>query len=256
MTAPHYIQHTAVIAARREIAPGVWDILLDTPIAALAAPGQFVNIRCGAHTLRRPISIAGIDKESGQLRLIFEVRGGGTAQMAQRQTGESLDLIGPLGRGWPLVEPSSRAVLVGGGIGTPPLLPLAQYYGENAAVITGFRGGKSAILQQDFAAATEKAPLLCTDDGSAGFYGFTTQLLERHLAENAAEILYTCGPAVMMKRVAEIAAEHGIRCYVSMEERMACGVGACLGCVCKTKNGHTRVCADGPVFESAEIIWP
>ena len=161
----------------------------------------------------------------GILRLVFEIRGKGTAWLAQRQTGDNLDIVGPLGHGFPAADPAKKAVLVGGGIGTPPLLPVARFYGGNATVITGFRNGAAAILQEDFAAAGAHT-VLCTDDGSAGFHGFTTQALEQHLAQNACDVVYTCGPKVMMKGVAAIAADRGISCYVSMEERMGCGVGA------------------------------
>ena len=179
--------------------------------------------------------------------------------LSQRQAGEELDLVGPLGHGFPLMDRNSRAVLVGGGIGTPPLLPLAQRYGSGATAITGFRSGTAAILQDDLA-GTGADCRLCTDDGSAGFHGFTTQMLEQRLNEGACDVVYTCGPKVMMKRVAAMALERGIPCYVSMEERMGCGVGACLGCVCGTKapDGEkkmTRVCLNGPVFDAREVVW-
>lgn len=255
-----YTQENARILAMTELAPGIWNLILSAPaIAGAAASGQFVTVRCDGYELRRPISICGFDSDMGILRLVFEVRGKGTEWMAQRRVGEVLDLVGPLGHGFPLFDQEKRAVLIGGGIGTPPLLPLAHYYGRNAVAITGFRAGAAAILQNDFAAAGAKV-LLCTDDGSAGFHGFTTQALVQRLEHNPCDVIYTCGPKIMMKRVADTALAAGIPCYVSMEERMACGVGACLGCACKTRDEQgdprmTRVCLNGPVFASSEVDW-
>ncbi len=255
-----YTQEFAKLLHKAELAPGVFSFTLSAPqIAGAAAAGQFVNLVCDGYTLRRPISICGFDAGLGVLRLVFEVRGKGTAWLAERQAGDTLDLVGPLGHGFPLLEASKWAVLVGGGIGTPPLLPLAQHYGKNAAVITGFRSGSAAILQADMQAAGAHT-ILCTDDGSAGFHGFTTQALEQYLESAACDVVYTCGPKVMMRGVAAIAEKKGIPCYVSMEERMACGVGACLGCACKTKDkaGNpqiARVCLNGPVFEAGEVDW-
>lgn len=255
-----YTQEYAKILYIAETAPGIYNMTLAAPvIAGAAAPGQFVNILCEPYTLRRPISICGFDAGLGVLRLVFEIRGKGTRWLAGREKGETLDLVGPLGHGFPLLGKDKKAVLVGGGIGTPPLLPLAQYYGKNAVAITGFRTAQAAILQADFEAAGAAA-VLCTDDGSAGLHGFTTQALEKHLAQSPCDVVYTCGPKVMMKGVAGLAEARGIPCYVSMEERMACGVGACLGCACKTKDeaGNpqiSRVCLNGPVFESKGVDW-
>lgn len=255
-----YTQENGKLLDKAEIAPGVFRYVLHAPvIAGAAAPGQFVNVLCDPFTLRRPISLCRFDAEKGAVCLVFEVRGKGTAWLADRETGETIDLVGPLGHGFPLLEPAARAVLVGGGIGTPPLLPLALHYGENATAITGFRGASAAILQEELAAAGSRT-VLCTDDGSSGFHGFTTQALERHLETHPCDVLYTCGPRGMMRGVARLAEERGIPCYVSMEERMACGVGACLGCACKTKDeaGNpliARVCLNGPVFSSKEVDW-
>ncbi len=259
-TAMRYTQEQAAILHMEEIAPGIHNIVLSAKtIASAAAAGQFVQILCEPYQLRRPISIAGFDPALGILRLIFEVRGKGTAWLAERRAGESLDLIGPLGHGFPLDSPSKKAVLVGGGIGTPPLLPVARFYGDNATVITGFRTASAAILQGDFAASGAET-VLCTDDGTAGFHGFTTQALEQRLARSPADVLYVCGPKGMMKEAARLAEAAGAVCYVSMEERMGCGIGACLGCTCKTKNDRgetqmTRVCLNGPVFRSTEVDW-
>lgn len=254
-----YTQEIGTIIKKAETARGVFDVTLHSPIIAkAAAAGQFVDVLCDGFPLRRPISLCGFDSENETIRLVFEVRGRGTEWLSKLQTGESMDIIGPLGHGFSMTDASKKAVIVGGGIGTPPLLPIARFYGENATVITGFRSASAAVLQKDFLDAGAKT-ILCTDDGSAGFHGFTTQALERHLEENQCDILYTCGPKIMMRVVARLAEARGIPCQVSMEERMGCGVGACLCCVCGTKDGKgkhlTRVCLNGPVFSSSEVDW-
>lgn len=254
-----YTQEVCGISFKKQIAPGIFDIVLSSPkIAQAAKAGQFVNILCDGLTLRRPISICAIEKEEGNIRIIFEVRGKGTDWLSKCSEGDVLDIIGPLGHGFLLKDSSKKVVIIGGGIGTPPLLPIAKFYGENATVITGFRTASAAILQEDFSAVGADT-ILCTDDGSAGIHGFTTQALERYLNKNSCDLIYTCGPKVMMKGVAMLAAQHNIPCQVSMEERMGCGIGACLCCVCGTKDDKgkhlSRVCLNGPVFSSTEVDW-
>lgn len=254
-----YTQETGTLLSKAEIARGIFDYTVHLPqIAGAATPGRFVNILCEGHTLRRPISICGYDAQAGTLRLVFEVRGKGTQWLSKREIGEKIDVVGPLGHGFSLIDSHKKAVVVGGGIGTPPLLPIAQFYGANATAITGFRNQSIVSLQADLA-ATGARTVLCTDDGSAGFHGFTTQALERHLQEHPCDIIYTCGPKPMMRGVAQIAGQRGIPCFVSMEERMGCGVGACLCCATATqdhKGSHmTRVCLNGPVFNAEEVDW-
>ena len=254
-----YTQETGEILQKKEIAPGIYDITVNLPkIAKAASVGQFVNISCGGFTLRRPISLCGFDQKLGTVRLVFEVRGEGTKCLAEYSVGDMLDVVGPLGHGFSMTDSAKKAVIVGGGIGTPPLLPVAEFYRQNAVVITGFRTASAAILQQDFAAAGAKT-ILCTDDGSAGYHGFTTQALEEYLDENGCDIIYTCGPRAMMKGIAKLALERGIDCQVSLEERMGCGVGVCMCCVCATKGKkgmqYSRVCLNGPVFSASEVDW-
>lgn len=253
-----YVQEMCTLMYKQQLTDTVWSFTLKAPaIASKAECGQFVNVLCDPFQLRRPISIGGFDADMGILRLVFEVRGKGTDWLAQVPEGAKLDLLGPLGHGFPLVGKDKRAVMIGGGIGTPPLLPLCRYYGKNGVLISGFRNADAVILEAD-ANAFGARTVVCTDDGSAGFAGFTTQALEEEFKNGTFDVVYTCGPKIMMKKVAELAEKYGVLCYVSMEERMACGVGACLGCACKTKNedGSTamsRVCMCGPVFEASEV---
>lgn len=245
------------VIGKKSIAAGIYDYLLYAPeIASAAKCGQFVNIRSEGHFLRRPISICGFDPKKGTLRLVFEVRGGGTRDIARINEGDIMDIVGPLGgKGFDLS--GKTAVIVGGGIGTPPLLPIAEHYGSACTVITGFRSANAAILQRDFA-ATGAEVILCTDDGTAGRKGFVTEALDEVLSRTAPDIIYACGPMPMIKGVAKRGTERKIRTQVSLEERMGCGVGGCLVCVCPTigEDGnmvYSHVCKNGPVFEAHEL---
>ena len=252
-----YTQSLYPIVRKQNLARGVYDYTVHCPeMAAEAVPGQFVHIRVPGHMLRRPISICGIDREKGNLRLVMEVRGEGTEILSRLNEGELIDLMGPLGHGFTLLAPEKKAVVIGGGIGVPPLLSTIAHYGRNGTAITGFRSASAVILQEDFQASGVKT-VLCTDDGTMGEKGFVTGALQKLLETETPDILYACGPMPMLKAVAKMAEEKGITCEISLEERMACGVGACLGCACRTvKNGvegYSHVCKDGPVFNSREV---
>ncbi len=255
-----YTQGKYLIINKKAIAKGIFDFtILCKEVAEIAKPGQFVHILAGGHTLRRPVSIASINPEKGTIRIIFEVRGKGTEEISRLNINEMIDMIAPLGgRGFKLLDKEKKAVCIGGGIGTPPMLALAEYYQENATVISGFKNSSIAILQKDFA-DTGANTILCTDDGSAGKKGFVTEALKEYIANEKPDIIYACGPHPMLKAIVMISQENNIETQVSLEERMGCGVGACLVCACKTvRNGEeymAHVCQDGPVFDSKEVIW-
>ena len=254
-----YTQGQYIIADKTAIAREIYSFTISCPeVAAVACPGQFVHIRAKGYTLRRPISICGIDKEKGTLRIVFEIRGEGTAEIAKLNKGDLIDMLAPLGHGF-TVEPSyNKEVLIGGGIGTPPMLPLAKAYGDKAVAISGFRNASAVILQDDFR-KTGAETILCTDDGSAGIHGFVTQPLKELAEKGGIDAVYACGPMPMLKGVAAICKENGIFCQISLEERMACGIGACLGCACRTVRNDeeyfAHVCKDGPVFNAEEVLW-
>lgn len=254
----NYQQGSYKILCKREIAKGAFDMTILCPaIAAMAVPGQFVHVKAEGFTLRRPISICAIDAEKGTIRIVFEVRGKGTAEIAANAEGGMLDIMAPLGNGFTLLDKSAKAVLVGGGIGTPPMVDLAQHYGANATAIVGFRSAAHCILTADFEQAGAPC-ILCTDDGSAGLHGLVTVPLRERLAAGNTDIVYACGPTPMLKAVAALAKEFDVRCQLSLEERMGCGVGACLVCACKTvrhgEENYEHVCKNGPVFESSEVV--
>ncbi len=255
-----YTQGIYPILSKKSIAAEIYDMTILCPeIAKAAQCGQFVNIKADGFMLRRPISICGIDKEKGTLRIIFEVRGKGTKALSQLSEGQMIDIVAPLGgRGFTLLDNNKKAVIIGGGIGNPPMLPIAEHYGDNSVVISGFRNAAAVILQNDFS-KTGAETILCTDDGSAGRKGFVTDALYEVLSKDKPDIIYACGPSVMLKRIISIAKEHGVRCEVSLEERMGCGVGGCLVCVCRTiRDGdeyYAHVCKDGPVFNAEEVLF-
>ncbi len=239
---------------------GLCDMVIDAPpIVDKAQIGQFVHVKCQGFTLRRPISIAGFEPSTGRLRLVFEVRGEGTQWLYDHtKVGDALDIMGPLGHGFALLENTQKALIVGGGIGTPPLLGLANHYAGNAHVVLGFQNIQKVILEQDYT-KTGASVTVCTDDGSYGTKGFVTQPVQDLLEKEHFDIVYACGPSPMLKAVAQLAGQKGVRCQVSLEERMGCGVGACLVCACKTqkagKEHFSHVCKDGPVFEAEEVCW-
>lgn len=252
-----FLQKQFPILRTECLAKDIHELTVDCPeLVCQAVPGQFVNIRT-SHTLRRPISICNFDKEKGTLRLVVKAQGKGSDEICRMRPGDTIDLLGPLGNGFDVTDPTRKAVVVGGGIGAAPMLGTAAAYGANCTAILGFRDSADVILEKDFAALGCKV-LLCTDNGTRGFHGFTTQMLENYLKENHVDIIHTCGPKPMMKGVKEIAAKYGVRCQISMDERMACGIGACLGCACKTKkedgsSTYSHVCKHGPVFEAEQL---
>ncbi|MBR6408151.1 MAG: dihydroorotate dehydrogenase electron transfer subunit [Clostridia bacterium] len=245
-----YCQEDARIVSKNKITSDVFDFVIScSQSAALAQPGQFVNILADGFTLRRPISICEIGQ--GTLRLVMQVRGDGTARIAEKNVGDRLDIVAPLGHGFE-IDRSKRAVLVGGGIGAPPLLELSKRFDACTAIL-GFRSADAMILQNDFEKNCET--VITTDDGSAGICGFVTQPLEEMLRSGRADVVLSCGPTPMLRNVAGLCKKYGTPCQVSMEQRMACGVGACLVCACKTKSGMRHVCKNGPVFDAAEVKW-
>lgn len=238
-----------------EIAKGIFDFVLYNPqLAGITKEGQFAHVKVGNKTLRRPISICDADEE--RIRLVFQVKGEGTEILSKAKAGDMIDIICPLGHGFEL-EKGKKYCLIGGGIGVPPMLYCAKT-ADNPLVITGFRNKELVILQEDFKKYTDQL-FLVTDDGSAGTKGFVTDVLREKI--DSVDEVCACGPMVMLKAVAEICKEKGKPCQISLEERMGCGIGACLVCACKTRTGengseeYTHVCKKGPVFKAEEVVF-
>lgn len=255
MTGKYDSQRGKLIRAEK-LAADIFDFTVECPeLAEKAAPGQFAQIYLPGHALRRPISICGIDKKRGTLRFVFQIRGQGTAELAEFSAGQSMELLAPLGNGFP-IESKKKTLLVGGGIGVPPLLGAAAELGENATAVLGFRTKSAVILERDFEKAGAKT-LVATDDGTYGYHGLVTELARKE----EFEVIFACGPTPMLKAVKALAEEKNVPCYLSLEERMACGIGACLGCAVSLRQGpgqedwhYGHVCKDGPVFDSRIVM--
>ena len=245
----------AIIIRQEEIATDVYSMWLRTEqIANLAKPGQFVAVYCsdGSRLLPRPISICEIDRADHAIRLVYRVAGKGTAEFAGYHTGAQLRVVGPLGNGYP--KKSKRALLLGGGIGVPPILQLAKELDCEKQIVLGYRDER--FLEEEF--RSQGAVYIATEDGSFGTPGNVLDAIRENGLD--AEIIYACGPMPMLRAIKEYAAANNMEAYISLEEHMACGVGACLGCVCKTKNvdahshvHNSRICTDGPVYNAEEV---
>lgn len=244
------------IIEKKSLGAEIYSVVVKAPEQANAAKvGQFANILAPGFTLRRPISICGIDKENGTLRFVFEVRGKGTEAISALSAGNTLDILGPLGNGFDIPE-NGKIIAVGGGIGVPPLLGISQALGERLTAILGFRDCTKIILDKEFQKNGSKV-ILCTDDGSVGRKGLVTEPLSEELSKGDVKAVMACGPAPMLRAVADECKNNGTACQVSLEQRMGCGVGACVVCSCMTvKDGeefYSRVCKDGPVFNAEEV---
>ncbi|MDE7194243.1 MAG: dihydroorotate dehydrogenase electron transfer subunit [Oscillospiraceae bacterium] len=244
------------VTEKKTLAKDIYSVTVKAPDAVKAAKvGQFVTITAEGFSLRRPISICEIDRAKGTLRFVFEVRGKGTEQIARVNAGETLDILAPLGNGFRIPD-SKRVIAVGGGIGVPPLLGIAKTSRELCTAILGFRSYEKIILTEEFKAFGSNT-IICTDDGSVGYHGVVTQPLAEELDKGEVGAVLACGPEPMLRAIVKLCLERDVPCQVSMEQRMGCGVGACVGCTCVLDRGgkdyYARVCKDGPVFDAKEV---
>ena len=251
------VKERAMIVSQQCIGTDIYDMVLSFPKGAKEArPGQFIAMYCedGTKLLPRPISICGIDAEAGTLRVVYRIAGEGTRLFSQMKAGDSLEVMGPLGNGFTMKD--KKAIIVGGGIGIPPMLELAKQLDCEKTVVLGYRD--ELFLKEEFEACANVA--VATENGSTGTKGTVIDAIKA--AQVSGEIIYACGPMPMLKALAEYADAHGMEAQISLEERMACGIGACLGCICKTKEkdhhtnvNNTRICKDGPVFDAKEVVF-
>ena len=255
-------QETVTVVSQKQIGTGIYDLTIQTKeIAAAAKAGQFVSVYSNdaSKLLPRPISLCGIDRKAGTLRLVYRVTGEhtGPEEFSRLQAGDTMKIMGPLGNGF-TVEKGRKAFLIGGGIGVPPMLQLAKEMkdaGENFQIVMGYRDAGTFLLDE-FKEQGES--FVATEDGSVGTKGNVLDAIrENHLD---ADVIYACGPTPMLRALKAYAEEQNMTCYVSMEERMACGIGACLACVCNSteKDAHSnvknkRICKEGPVFNAKEV---
>jgi dihydroorotate dehydrogenase electron transfer subunit len=255
----------AEVASNRRLSADTWLMgMRSAMVAKVARPGQFVMIRVSRGIdplLRRPFSIGGTKEDL--FLVLYRVVGRGTAILAQTKAGERLSVMGPLGKGFELPERGSTPILVGGGIGVAPLWFLAQSLGKTKAEFMMGFASAGAILKPRHIKTTHIKVSVATDDGTKGRAGFVTDLLEEYLNKRGPDkdalSLFACGPKLMLKKVAQIASGYRLSCQVSLEASMACGLGACQGCVVKASHmearPYYRVCEDGPVFQAGAIDW-
>lgn len=249
----------AIVVSQKMIAPGIYDLVLETEAATEAHAGQFIGVypKSGEMLLMRPISICGIDAAKKQLRLVYRISGKGTAEFATLKEGDAIQILAVLGNGFPVQEQTEGkcVVLMGGGIGIPPMLGTSKAVKGDVHAFLGYRDNLT-FLADEF---KENAMVhIATEDGSLGTKGNVMNAL----AESGLkpDVIMACGPMPMLRAIKKYAEENNVTAYISLEERMACGVGACLGCVCKTthKDAHshvnnTRICTEGPVFDAREV---
>ncbi len=240
------------IVSNEPLTPAVWRMVLAGDTQYLTRPGQFVEIELPGRFLRRPISVCDYDAQT--LTLIYKVVGDGTAQMSELQAGEKLDLLTGLGNGFDAERAVERPLLVGGGVGVPPLYNLARRLiarGLPVQVILGFNTAEEVFYAEEFRALGAEVTVT-TVDGSAGVKGFVTTAIEQQGI--AFDYFYACGPLPMLRALSEASGE--VSGELSFEERMGCGFGGCMGCTCQTKSGPKRICKEGPVLKKEEILWP
>lgn len=248
----------ANVLTQHEIAPFIYDMWIGTGMAAEAAPGQFISIypKDKSLLLPRPISICEVNTDKTALRVVYRIAGKGTEQFSLYNPGETVNILGPFGNGFPLEQgEGKRAFLIGGGIGIPPMLELAKRLNAEKQIILGYRDNL-CFLKADL--EQHGQVYIATEDGSVGTKGNVLNAIRENGLE--ADIIYACGPIPMLRAMKSYASEKRIPAYISLEEHMACGVGACLGCVCKTKEvdhhanvNNARICVEGPVFEANEV---
>lgn len=256
-----HFKEKATVVSSKKIGTDVIDLVIKTKdIAANSAAGQFVSLYCndGSRLLPRPISLCGVDKETNTLRLVYRIVGKGTEEFSTLSEGDTIEVMGPLGNGFPLDKADKPAILMGGGIGIPPMIELAKELKEAGCTkITAVLGYRDELfLNEDMAQYADV--VIATEDGSTGTKGNVLDAIREQGVTG--EVIYACGPTPMLRAIKTYGMENDLITYLSLEERMACGIGACLACVCKSKekDHHTnvnnkRVCKEGPVFLAQEV---
>ena len=249
------------VVSNEEIVPGIFEIFLELPEPIEFRCGQFLNLSVGdgAHLLRRPFAIFSYDKETRRAGVCYQVKGEGTQLLSRKEEGDVLQCVVPLGNGFVIPKEAKRVALVGGGVGIFPLLSVLNEYHDSDIHFRSYMGFRSAEYVNSFGMYDHRSDALfvATDDGSFGAKGTAVSEFFKDLEDARPDVILSCGPTPMLRALKAGLAERGLNipCFVSLEERMGCGIGACLVCVCKKTDGkgNARVCKDGPVFEIGEV---
>jgi dihydroorotate dehydrogenase electron transfer subunit len=265
------VNEVATIISNEKLGPRLYLMKLISPqIAKGILPGQFVHMQIPGmpdHILRRPFSIFSANAQAGACEILYQVVGAGSNHMTTLTEGVTCELIGPVGRPWQPAVDCKRALIVGGGVGAAPLYMLTEQLcksGVNVTVILGAANAESLVCKPKYDELVTHSPNLklvfATDNGSFGIKGFCTVPAQEEIsaaadAGNQFDYLAVCGPEPLMRAVSQISAQAGIPTQVSMEKRMACGIGACLSCIVETTAGRKRACVDGPIFDASEVVW-
>ena len=258
-------QIQAELVKKVQLKPDIFKFSVKAPnIVKDAKPGNFIEIRVTEQTepfLRRPISIYNLDKENGILEFIFQVKGKGTEILAKREVGKTIDIVGPIGYGTFKYQDYQNLAIIGGGIGVFPLYELAKCAKKDGKKVTtylGFRNKDFVVLEEEFKMVSDEL-ILTTDDGSYAQKGFAIHYLEKDIEAGKIDSIYACGPLPMLRAIQKLALEKEIPCQISLEEKMACGLGVCLGCAVKTTKSpkdapeYWHVCKVGPVFNAKNV---
>lgn len=252
------IKMTGKVTSQQALTEDIFSMWIQADeIAAAAVPGQFISVytKDASKVLPRPISLCQVDKEQGRLRIVYRVAGAGTREFSAYKAGDDIEIMGPLGNGFPLERAlGKRVFLIGGGIGIPPMLELARELDCEKTAVLGYRD----VLFLDQEMEQYAKVYVATEDGSAGTRGNVLDAIKEQGLE--ADVIFACGPTPMLRALKAYAEEKGIECWLSLEEKMACGIGACLACVCQSKDvdehshvHNKRICKDGPVFLAQEV---
>lgn len=256
------LDQAAPLKSNMQVDERLYVATLDQPeIAKSLKPGQFVHMLIPGmegHILRRPFSVLDADADTGEIEILYQVVGFGTAHLSSLPAGAQTRLMGPIGNNWCAPEGTKRALLVAGGVGAAPLFMHARELLEAGVAVDVCMGAQSVgglVLKNRYADLLGAEPSCATDDGTYGHHGFVTVPVQEALEANEYDYLACCGPEPMMRIIASEGLSHGVSTYVSMEKRMACGIGACLSCVVDTVDGRKRSCVDGPIFDASKVVW-
>lgn len=256
------LQRSATVTVNRKLANSLYLLKIDSPeIVRSLKPGQFIHVKIpgmDARILRRPFSVYQVDREQGTMSVLYQTVGGGTQHLSSLDAPFGVDIIGPIGNCWEVPEQAERILLVAGGVGAAPLYIFAEGLiaaGKQIDVVLGAQTKEALVARDAYEKLLGIEPYCATDDGTYGHHGFCTGVVSELLQSKSYDLVACCGPEPMMKIVSELALEKQIPTLISLEKRMACGIGACLSCVVMTTDGYKRSCVDGPIFDAAKVVW-